>query len=158
MNNRLYTDSELDELQSIPKRATAPGARWSDKPKERPAHRQRNFPIVAQQDKDKRFSVYQRQNLADESDFSCGIAYLPRGGRPLTLARYNGPSHEHGDIAWRAHIHRATEAAIAAGRKAESEAKETDRYETLEGALACLIEDFNLSGIDAKRDETRLPL
>ena len=77
------------------------------------------------------FSIYQRQNRADRSDFSCGIAYLPRGGPPLTLARYNGPGHAHGDIAWRSHIHRATEEAIAAGGKPEREAEETGRYGTL---------------------------
>ena len=37
-----------------------------------------------------RFSIYQRQSELDDSDFSCGIAFLPLR---LTLARYNGPSH-----------------------------------------------------------------
>ena len=31
-----------------------------------------------------------------------------------------------------------------------------DRFETLEGALACLIEDFNLAGLSAERDKLRL--
>ena len=54
------------------------------------------------------------------------------------------------------HIHRATEAAILAGRKPERAAEETTRYETLEGALACLIEDFRLSGIRANPDHPSL--
>ena len=58
----------------MPKRVTNPGARWSDKPKARPAHRQRNFQAVG--GLDVRFLIYQRQNRADRSDFSCGIAYL----------------------------------------------------------------------------------
>ena len=140
----------------MPKRVTNPGAHWSDKPKVRPAHRQRNFQAVGGSDGDVRFFIYQRQNLADESDFSCGIRYHPRGGKPLTLARYNGPSHEHRTIAYRPHIHRATEGAIAAGEKPEREAEETDRYGTLEGALACLAEDFGLSGIAAKHDQPKL--
>ena len=53
-------------------------------------------------------------------------------------------------------LHRASERAISAGRKPESEAEETDRFETLEGALACLIEDFNVSGLTARPDEPRL--
>ena len=73
-----------------------------------------------------RFSIYLRQNLNDESDFSCGISYLPHGSQSLTLARYNGPSHEHGEIVYRTHIHRATERAIAMGKKPESEADKTD--------------------------------
>ena len=40
--------------------------------------------------------------------------------------------------------------------KPESEAEETDLFETLEGALACLIKDFNLSDLDARRDHPRL--
>ena len=99
--------------------------------------------------------IYQRQSLEDEQDFSCGIAYLPRGAPPLTLARYNGPSHEHGDIAYRQHIHRASEAAIAVGRKAEADATETGRFETVDGALACLTEDFAVSGVDVRHDEPR---
>ena len=155
MNRRAYTDEELAELRSMPKRVTNPGARWSEKPKTRPAHRQRGFQVSGQDD-EARFLIYQRENLSDESDFSCGIEYRPRGGPSLTLARYNGPSHQHGDIEYRPHIHRASEGAIAKGRKPESEAKETDLFESLEGALAYLLEDFNVSGLSARRDQPRL--
>ena len=140
----------------MPKRVTNPGASRSDKPKTRPAHRQRGFKGAG--GKDAHFSVYVRQNLTDANDFSCGIAYLPPDGPPLTLARYNGPSYAHDDIVWRSRIHRVTEKAIATARKPEREAEETDRYETLEGALACLIDDFNLSGIGAEHDQLGLPL
>lgn len=156
MSIRRYTDEEIDALRSAPKRVINPGARWSDKPRVRPAHRQRRFQASGQQDEDVRFSIYQRQNLVDECDFSCGIAYFPPGGLPLVLARYNGPSHEHGAVVYRAHIHRTSERAISAGRKPESEAEETDRFMTVEGALACLIEDFNVSGLKARHDEPRL--
>ena len=79
-------------------------------------------------------------------------------GSRLTLARYNGPGHEHGDILYRPHIHRATEKAIASGRKPEREAEETGRYQTLDGALACLLEDFSIAGLRAEHDHPRLPL
>ena len=115
------------------KRVTNPGARWLEKPKVRPAHRQRSFQLIGTSDREDRFLIYQRQNLMDRHDFSCGIAYLPRGAPQLTLARYNGPSHEHGDISYRPHIHKASERAIAAGKKAESGAAETSRFESLEG-------------------------
>ena len=156
MSARLYTSIELTEFREMPKQVANPRARWSDKPKIRPGHRQRSFQASAVQDEETRFSIYQRQNLDDESDFSCGISYLPPGGPSLTLARYNGPSHEHGDIAFRPHIHRATERALASGRKPESEAEETNRFKTLEGAMACLIEDFNLTGIRSQHDPPRL--
>lgn len=155
---KLYTEAELDALRSMSKRITNPRARWLEKPKARPAHRQRSFQVSGEDDEETRFLVYQRQNLDDEQDFSCGISYLPRGAQPLTLARYNGPSHEHGDIVYRTHIHRASETAIASGRKAEADASETGRFQTIDGALACLTEDFNVNGVDVQHDAPRLDL
>ena len=78
-------------------------------------------------------------------------------GSGLTLARYNGPSHEHGDIVYEPHIHRTTASSIASGKKPEHEAAETNRYETLDGALACLIDDFSVVGISVSHDAPRLP-
>ena len=73
----------------------------------------------------------------------------------LTLARYNGPSHVHEEIHYRAHIHLATAQAIAAGRRPEFHAAHTALYTTLEGAMACLLEDFHVTGVTAKRDQPR---
>ena len=72
------------------------------------------------------------------------------------LARYNGPGHEHGDIAFRPHIHRATEQAIADGLRPDSHAQETDRFDSLQGALACLIVDCAVSGLHASSDQPSL--
>ncbi len=153
-----YTDEELRDLARLPKRVTNPGARWSEKPTEQPVHRQRMFRATASSDdgRDFHFQIYQRQNLLDAANYSCGIAYLPASGPRLTLARYNGSNHEHGPIRYRPHIHGATETAITAGRKPESDAQATTRYETLEGALACLIEDFSLSNLWAEPDHPSL--
>ena len=156
MTTKLYTEAELDALRSMPKRVANPRARWLLKPKARPGHRQRVFRVHGGPEDRVVFEVYLRQSLEDGADFSCGIRHLPRGGQPLTLARYNGPSHEHGDIAYRPHIHRASERAIADGRKAESDATATDRFESLDGALTCLMEDFSVSGIEVQPDEPRL--
>ena len=157
MNIHPYTDDELAQLKAVPKRATNPGARWQEKPSAAPAHRQRNFRVVAQGTQaDMRFAIYQRENLADRADFSCGIRYCPLGAAPIVLARYNGASHIHGDIAYCPHIHSATAAAILAGRMPESEASETNRYTTLEGALACLLEDYRVAGVGAQPDHPRL--
>ncbi|MDE2989286.1 MAG: hypothetical protein OXT70_14740 [Chloroflexota bacterium] len=143
MPNRLYSDDELARLRTLPKMVTNPGARWVDKP----GHRQRNFQLLAGDDDEIAFSIYQRQSARDASDFSCGIAFLPTGDSRLTLARYNGPSHIHGDIDFCPHIHRTTARAIAAGKKPESEADETDRFNTLDGAFRCLLEDFQVEGV-----------
>ena len=121
-------------------------------------HKQRIFKATGttEDDRQLRFLIYQRQSLRDDPSYSCGILYLPPSGPNLTLARYNGPNHQHGDIRYKPHIHRATEAAIIAGIRPKHEAEETTRYETLEGAMACLIEDFRLSGIRATPDQPSL--
>ncbi len=75
-----------------------------------------------------------------------------RGGKPISLVRYNGSSHVHGEIRYDYHIHQAAANAVESGRKIDSHANQTDRYKTVEGALACLIEDCQVSGIDAKHD------
>jgi len=113
---------------------------------------QRTFIVRGSEDESLRFQVYQRQNLHDKSDFSCGISYHPQGTPPLTLARYNRPCHRHREIAYRPHVHRTTERAIAEGKKPESEAEETAGFEDLDGALVRLIEDFNLSGVEVSRN------
>ena len=153
MNSKLYSDRELAVLQQLPKRIINPRARWLEKPRERPAYRQRTFQASGQEDEKVQFSIYQRQNLNDESDFSCGILYIPAGAPTLTMARYNGPSHVHGDIVYQSHIHRASENAIAAGKKPESQAEASSRFQTLQGALACLMQDFNLIGLEAQDDD-----
>ena len=157
MHTQYYSEEKLKELESMPKKVENPGARWLKKPRERPVHHQRDFQVFGK-DKDKLryFRIYQRQNLLALLDFSCGISYMPLGIPVLTLARYNGPNHQHGNIKYRPHIHRASEQAIKAGRKPESEAEETNRFISLEGALYCLMQDFNISGLHAEADEAEL--
>ena len=158
MPNRLYTDEGLHALRAMPKRIDNPRSHWPEKPAGAPSHRQRSFKAGGGGDEQSIFEIYQRQNIQDDADFSCGIAHVALNGPRLTLARYNGPGHEHGHILYQPHIHRATAKAIASGRKPECEAEETDRYQTLEGALACLLEDFSTAGLRTEHDQPRLPL
>ena len=153
-----FTDVELRKLRGLPKRVCNLGARWSEKPTTHPVHRQCTFRATAtSKDKGKhQFLIYQRENFRDKQDFSCGIvSQIPSGPR-LTPARYYGPAHQHGPIRYRPHIHQATGAAIEAGSKPEHAAEETDRYTDFIGALACLIEDFKLSGIPARHTQPGL--
>ncbi len=143
------SDGELDAMRSEPKRVTNPQARWHEKPG---GNQQKNFNLVAGHDDAKRFRLYLRQNLDDEQDFSCGLALVQPGGKPVSLVRYNGSSHRHGDILFHCHIHRATEEANMAGKKIDSHAEATDGYKTLDGALACLIDDCGVEGILASHD------
>ena len=151
MTDLLLSNDALDELRSASKRVRNPGARWLEKPGR---HKQRNFNAVTEDGEV--YRIYQRQNLNDERDFSCGLALARRGGRPLSLVRYNGASHIHGEIRYACHIHLATAEALAAGRKVDGHAEGTDRYRTVEGALACLIEDCGVEGLSANHDERDL--
>jgi len=74
--------------------------------------------------------------------------------------RYNGPGHKHknqleGDILeYKSHIHTASEKYVKANRKAEGFAQETNRYNSLKGALHCLVTDCKISGIRTEPDIT----
>lgn len=150
---RSYTDAEFRDLARLLEKVSNPGARWFNEPTAHPVHRHRTSRATGAAGGPKlHVSIYLRQNLRDDQHFSCGIVFLAPSGLRLTLARYNGSNRHHGGIRYRPHIYRATEGAILAGKRPEYEAEETARYETLEGALACLIEDFRLSGIRAKHD------
>ena len=102
-----------------------------------------------------RFLLYQRQNAHDPLDFSCGLALVSPGGGRLTLVRHNGPSHRHGAIHYQCHIHKTTAEAISLG-KPDSNAEPTDRFSTLDGAMACLLSDCAIAGLDAKPEAPRL--
>ena len=148
MADLLFSNGELEYHRATSKHVTNPGARWKVKSN---SHKQRNF--FAESEDGKRYQIYQRQNLNDAKDFSCGLSLLKKGGKPISLVRYNGSSHIHGTIRYQCHIHFATAEALGAGRKADSYAEETTRYSTLEGALACLIKDCGIQELKARHDE-----
>ena len=154
MTNKLYGDEDLAELRSMPKRGRTPGAQWSTKP----GHKQRNFQASGQ-DEARSFSIYQRQNLIDEQDFSSGITYIPQGGSRLTLARYNGPSHRHGIIAYSPHIHSATSRAIAAGKKTRVRGRRDRPFLHSQWLTEMFDRRLQPRGAQAEQaDQERLPL
>lgn len=148
MTDLLFSNDELDRHRSVQKTVRNPRARWKEK---LGRHKQRNF--SAESLDGASYLIYLRQNLNDERDFSCGLQLVRRGAKPLSLVRYNGASHAHGEIRFRCHIHRASLEAISAGKKIDSNAEETNRYRTLEGALACLLEDCGVQGVSAEYDQ-----
>ncbi|MDO8895382.1 hypothetical protein [Nitrosomonas sp.] len=140
MNFDLLSDEDIARLLALPKRVSNPSVRWQDKP----GHKQRNFKVEGG---DYSFELYLRRSTHNLEDFSCGLKVIKPDGQPLTLLRYNGGGHIHGEIVFSCHIHRATQRAIEAGKKAESHAEPTQNYRTLDGALACLLEDAAVSGL-----------
>lgn len=80
-------------------------------------------------------------------DFSVILAVrVPQSNQVFRLRRYNGKSHEHtnhieGQSFYDFHIHLATERYQEIGAREDTYAEPTDRYETFQDALRCLLAD-----------------
>lgn len=149
--SRNFTDEELALLRSMPKHEIEPHETWLAKPPFRPRHVQRRVVFRGEWTSefgDAEFSVYVRRGLMEARDYSCGIGYRLERRGSLMLARYDGGGHEHREIVDSPHIHWLTADSLSSISIPELEATETDRFDTLESAVYCLIEDFNLSEID----------
>ena len=152
MGYESLTDQQIGDLLSATKRVTNPGGKESSKP----GHTQRNYKVLSNDGHE--YTLYVRQNSKVEDDFSCGLLWHMPSGEILTLIRYNGSSHFHPnrieetELDFVCHIHKATERYIAAGRKPEGYAEETDRYATVDGALHCLTKDCKISGLNTTPD------
>jgi len=151
------TDEKITGLLNCPKHLKNPNARSKNKD----GHEQINYKVSATDDSGHQFELYKRQNLREgmEDDFSCGISWIAPNGETLTLKRYNGPNHDHPNhlekirLGYSCHIHIATEKYIKANRKAEGFAETTNRYNSIEGALHCLVTDCNITGIQTYPDD-----
>lgn len=154
------TDEKIKKLLSMPKRVTNPGSR----PRIKDGHEQFNFKVKTLGDIEYEMTLYTRKNsrIGMEDDFSCGLCWNAPNGESLTLVRYNGSSHTHPNylekevLGFECHIHRATEKYIKANRRPEGFAEATNRYQSLSGALHCLVSDCNISGISTAQDEPYL--
>lgn len=155
------TQDRIFDLISCPKKVTNPSARS----REKDGHLQHNYKVVAEDGSSNKFELYTRQNLRNgmQDDFSCGLRWIAPNGDSLTLKRYNGSNHNHlnhltserlGNVC---HIHTATELYIKASKKPEGYAEATNQYNTLAGALHCLIKDCNISGLSSSPDITNQP-
>ncbi len=150
------TDDKIADLLNCPKHLTNPQARSKNKD----GHEQVNYRVTATDGSGHEFEIYKRQNLREdmEDDFSCGISWIAPNGETLTLKRYNGSNHDHPNhlekvrLGYICHIHIATEKYIKANRKAEGFAEPTNRYDSIAGALHCLVTDCKIKGISTAPD------
>jgi hypothetical protein len=96
------------------------------------------------------FRIIVRCANANPLDFSVILGYRnPESNQVLRLRRYNGKSHEHTNAIEREtfygfHMHTATERYQRTGNREDAYAEVTDRYDNLQGAINCLIEDCNV--------------
>ena len=97
-----------------------------------------------------RFRIITNLNKKYPSDFSVILAVIdPKTGVAFRILRYNGmPKRPHNNKIEKQkiygyHIHFATARYQERGYDEDTYAEETDRYNNLEGALQCLIQDAN---------------
>jgi hypothetical protein len=133
----------LEELKPLP-------TDWRERLELRPkrGHSERELDVAGVDGS--QFRVILRQSQLNAFDFSAIIGWRPDDStRVIRLRRYNGRSHRHTNKLEREqiegfHIHILTERYQQSGFREDSYATATDRYGTLQEALACLISDCNL--------------
>ena len=135
-----YTDQQIAEL--ITERKVLPDD-WRIQ-----LNKHNNLYIIGENRN--RFRLITNQNEKYLSDFSVILAVInPKTGATFRICRYNGmPKRPHNNKIEKQkiygyHIHFATERYQKRGYDEETYAEETDRYNNLEGALQCLIQDAN---------------
>ena len=140
MNFDSITDRDIDSLITMPKRAVNPTAKW----RKNRGSRQKDYRLAGG---DYSFRLFLRQHCHDVTNFSCGLCVQKPDLQDFTLLRYNGSNHPHGEIEYKCHIHKATESMVQQGKKEDRFAEATNRYTDFSGAVRCICEDANISGL-----------
>lgn len=146
----MLTDSEVLRLIRISKtiESKSPAVGYT----EVDGQKRCDMELKATAEGDPRFSVFIRQNLKFNENYSIGLRHFtgdPRLGS-IVLVRYNGPHGEysrHPDGHYAApHIHRITANEIASGSShpQEKHREVTDRYSTFDQALFVFFNDINV--------------
>ena len=149
-----YTQQNIDALISCVKKISDPPKREL---KLVGAHWRNDMKLVAAK-VDGEFSVFIRRSEDFPENFSIGLIYDPKDGRgEIILIRCNGqhgvfggtfdPNHPH----WAYHIHRATEATVAAGLRPEHHADTTEAYASFEEAMQHFVKLINLNSPEADK-------
>ena len=142
------TDEFIGHLKTIKKQIENPKAKLVYKP----GHQQLDYKATLIEEPKTCLIIFRRQNIQIPQNFSCGIRLDKH-----ILVRYNGhhpwehknlPGHEYEKIPpFTCHIHEASEWAFKAGKKLEYNATPTDRYNDLDSAWRCLVDDYNVVGV-----------
>ena len=124
-------------------------------------HKKKNYSLSAPDFPDYQFSLFYRQSLEEDDDYSVGLLVTFPTGKVLTLIRFNGSSHCHPnkiegtEIEWVTHIHIATNRYIHA-RKPDGYAEETEKYQCVDEALVYACEYCNVEGIIKPKPNLKL--
>jgi hypothetical protein len=143
----LLSDSHFDALRGELKRK-ASGTRQ----KEKLGNTGRQYELAATDNPDRRYRLFVRQSSSNPDVFSVGLCLsLPDGD--LLLCRYNSGHHGHRNILEKEklpcahHQHLATARYVAAGLDIDGYAVSRSDYNSVDGALAFLVQECNIEGI-----------
>lgn len=146
------TDAELDAARSELKQRVS-----GTRKKRKAQHWEQQFELRGSSDR--RFRLFKRWNSTLPNVFSVGLDLVLDGGESLNLCRYNGAYHAHRNriegnrVPATFHIHTTKAHYIAAGLSPDGYAEASDRYNTVEGALRCLLKDCNITGVAPSDDD-----
>ena len=145
-----FTQSEIDALVSCPKGVSDPPKRTM---RLDGSHWRNDAGLLATDGTVGEFGVFMRRSEDFPENFSVGLKYRPGDGRDtITLIRCNGrhsPLNAPGPALHTTfHVHRASEAALEEGRRAESDASATQQYASYEEAVQYFVDAINLNGED----------
>jgi hypothetical protein len=147
----ICSEELLSRLKTTPKHVTNWIAKNRKKPSHMPSHIEWTCEAISI-DGDT-FIIYMRQNINLDDDFSCGIAWKSPDGEQITIARYNGSSHDHtnksdgAEFVQQCHIHQTTVEAAQRGWSLESHAILAEAYTCLDEAKLLLADDYVISGL-----------
>lgn len=162
-----FSQDEIDQMIQCPKKVTSPPSRDFVVDG---AHLRQDAKLVATDGTESVFFVFVRKSIYFPENFSVGLVYSSKDGRPdITLIRCNGPhgafnsgsGHDAAHPHFHTHIHRATEAALESGERAEKYAETTTAFATAEEAVRYFLREVNVEASEISKYfpyERQLPL
>ena len=143
----LLTDAQLDVLRTEPKKKAS-----ASRAKDKQGHNERQYEVVAIANTERRYRLFVRQSLSNLDVFSVGLTLLlPEND--LLLCRYNSAHHGHKNkiegikIPPAYHQHIVTQRYIAADINMDGFAILRTEYNSVDSALALLVQECNIEGI-----------
>lgn len=144
---QLFTDAHFNALRTERKKK-ASGTRE----REKLGHVGRQYELVSAENPARRYRLFIRQSTSNPDVFSVGLCVEVSDG-DILLCRYNSGHHGHRNILEKQklppvhHQHIATARYVAAGLNIDGFAIPRSDYNTVDGALAFLIQECNIEGI-----------
>lgn len=152
----LVTDAQFDALRLEPKSKVS-----ASREKGKQGHIERQFDLTADNNPERRYRLFVRQSQFNSMVFSVGLTLLlPEND--LILCRYNSDHHGHKNILEKEkllpsfHQHIATHRYISAELNVDGYAIVRTEYNSVESALALIVQECNIGGISMPDLQSKL--